>query len=490
MPSMDSDQIGRVQTVDPISHDKLDGALTWAAAGFTALAGLLTFFGLKEGTLDQSLRLYPAATICVFVLLGLGVVATLFAKAIHPGSRLRVWALIAAIILMLLCASVFLPNLGDASRLGPQSAAEIDTPWHVTFGPWITAVLLVPVLVLALYAGWRFSIVGDVGAAVGLGGLSLLLAGASLFFVLPRKVDSVKMVSGGIDWQRTASVGLAFVLVLLLLALMMVALISRWAISTMAGLTILAVTATSLGLYGATKVAVESKNLTVRPRVEASVETSAEGSKLSVSVKASRLRDQRLVVEVLGTPRATANRSVSDAAPTSSSDIRVWSGVLQPDALDEVDRVVALEIVPSRWQDLRVRYCRVSDDQVAPTCDKAVATLTTAVVHSPAPEAGMQQIGASFKSTENGRVKATFSASDVAPGVLTRLELCRLSQDGTHISHMAEVTLMPDDHGNIVWEDTLKAGAIGDQVILRHMSCPPGSPCAEAWEQLAAYVIE
>jgi hypothetical protein len=91
--------------------DKLEGASKWAAAGFSSVTALLLFFGVKEGVLDQAIRSDPFATLCVFLLLGVGVLCALFANAINPVKRIRLWALLAAIAVMLVLTAVFLPNL-------------------------------------------------------------------------------------------------------------------------------------------------------------------------------------------------------------------------------------------------------------------------------------------------------------------------------------------------------------------------------------------
>jgi hypothetical protein len=91
--------------------EKLGDASKWAAAGFSTATAVLLFFGVKEGVLDQAVRQNPLATLCVFMLLGVGVLSALFAGAIAPHVRVRLWGILAAIAVMLLLTALFLPNL-------------------------------------------------------------------------------------------------------------------------------------------------------------------------------------------------------------------------------------------------------------------------------------------------------------------------------------------------------------------------------------------
>src|SRR5690606_24411340 len=55
----------------------------WLASGFTLLAGVLTFFGVKEDVLDRALVQFPYAAMLVFCLVGGAVVAAV-AVAVLP----------------------------------------------------------------------------------------------------------------------------------------------------------------------------------------------------------------------------------------------------------------------------------------------------------------------------------------------------------------------------------------------------------------------
>jgi transposase-like protein len=60
------------------------------------------------------------ATLCVFMLLGAGVLSALFAGAIAPHVRVRLWGILAAIAAMLLLTALFLPNLDVVRDPDPE----------------------------------------------------------------------------------------------------------------------------------------------------------------------------------------------------------------------------------------------------------------------------------------------------------------------------------------------------------------------------------
>ncbi len=489
-----------------IEPSKLEDAFKWAAAGFTALAAVLTFFGIKEGTLDQALRLYPVATMCIFIFLGIGVVSALFAPAIDPNSRLRTWVVFAGLITMLLSAAAFFPNIGERQSQELERAGTDDPGW-LDVSNMLRIVLLVVALGLALYLAWIRSARGESFTSsrmlLCLGSLGAVLA-IVLFLSLPREIDPVSGESNGIDSTQILTGVLAFLLVLALLAMMVWAFVSRQVMPTMAGLVILAVAATSLGLYGATKIAVESKSLAVLPQVTATIEDGTNGQTLAVSVTAGHLRGQRLIMEVLGIPRDQGPRALEEPTTPTTDSRRIWGVVLQPDALDDLDQSLKIPIVATRWKTLSVRYCSVGDDYKGPTnCAKeampsvddetsmdAKGPVTYVVsIRSRAPEPHLSQVNAEISPAEGDNLTATFRAIDVSPGTLVKVELCR-THKGKHTQHVADATLSPDSEGKVSWEATVPAGIAKDRLVLRHTTCPPGSPCSAAWMTLATYMKE
>jgi hypothetical protein len=229
--------------------EKLEDASRWAAAGFSTVTAVLLFFGVKEGVLDQAVRQNPFATLCVFILLGVGVLSALFAGAIAPHVRVRLWGILAAIAAMLLLTALFLPNLDvvrDVEALLDKGAS--GDAWQE----------------LAKKIGWTLAGLFVAGAAVAL----------PLFFVRYLETDSRWDLAG---WLASAlvlaiAIGAAFFnarlqtrLSVAAGAVMLLAIAWSFAqkisLPAAAGVIILGVAATSLGLYGAAKLSVGSKEV-------------------------------------------------------------------------------------------------------------------------------------------------------------------------------------------------------------------------------------
>ena len=229
--------------------------------------------------------------------------------------------------------------------------------------------------------------------------------------------------------------------------------------------------------------------------------TSNGVSSVVVVAKAGRLRGQKLVIEVLGVPRDPGSRAAGDepAATEERDRKQIWAGLLQPDALDEINQTVSVPVVPTRWKGLSVRYCTVGDDySQLPKCDdpdseegsnRSTSTLSVVAVRNRAAEDKIGQISAHISPAGDGKLQAKFIASDVAPGVLTRIELCR-AHAGKHTNHVTDATLAPDLNGLVTWEATVPAGMAGDRLLLRHSACPPGTRCNENWRTVATFVQE
>lgn len=134
--------------------EKLETAFKWTAAGFSTLVAILLFFGIKEGVLDQALRLNPEATLCVFILLGLGVVAALFSPAVGTAVAVRVWAVMVAIFVMGFLTSLFLPNFEQLER--SQQALRQPFIARIASEALTAAAWAVPVVVLFSAAYQRY----------------------------------------------------------------------------------------------------------------------------------------------------------------------------------------------------------------------------------------------------------------------------------------------------------------------------------------------
>jgi len=408
---------------------KLDGASKWAAAGFSSVTALLLFFGVKEGVLDQAIRLDPFATLCVFMLLGVGVLCALFASAINPVKRLHLWTLLAAIAAMLVLTAVFLPNLDffkgaeeDVRELLPEGvparAPEISA--RVNIWRWIPIVAVAVLALRVFVVRWRVSSWRsrwDVAILV-LSGILLTATGFKLLnegarakvlwwewilivavaflalraFVVRWRVpswtsrwDAAILVLSGIlltatgfkllnEGARAKVLWWGWILIVALAFLALPVLFVKWrdsdtrsrwdgvfllvasgvllaatglaiagasrqtrlsvatgalllgatawsfahkyALPAVAGVIVLGVAATSLGLYGAAKVSVGTKIIAVTPQVSASLEQEGGQTFLKVVAVASRMRDAKLLISVAGTPRIqevqARDRTVAD----------------------------------------------------------------------------------------------------------------------------------------------------------------------------------
>ncbi|MCK9824727.1 hypothetical protein NOCD_14675 [Nocardioides cavernae] len=468
-----------------LQPDKLDDAIKWAAAGFTALAAVLAFLGYKEGVLDQALRIYPAASIAVLVLLGIGVVGALFARAVDPRARFLVWSLLALLLLMLFSASLFLPDIGDLSRGAPL----IDKPSGFALGQLykplgLALVVLFLIAAVVSAALWE----SHSRRAMLVAALGLASAVGAAWLLAPREINPLTGVAGDFDTARLAAYVLTFVLLAGLLLLTVAAFAQRTTFSLMAGLTILAVASTALGLYGATKVAVEAKSIRSLPQVEADVENNEGTSTVTIAVTGSRVRGLQVVVGINGLRRGSMPRTMDDpTVPADEEGTPIWSGLVLPSALDEINRKVRVDVHPDRWDLLTVYYCLTTKDAgLDCASEKPVKVATFA---TPAAAKEIAQVTATLEEAADGKVKAHFSASEVAPGVLTRLELCRQRTD-KHVSHVLDVSLAPDAQGNVSWETTVPAGGKGDRLLLRHTTCVPGMPCTTEWRTLSTFVNE
>lgn len=145
--------------------------LTWLAGGFTLLAGVAAFFGMKDGVLARVVRLHPQATIAVFLFVGLAVVLALFAPALVPGRReaddppdVPGWVLVTVIGALVVSAVLVTPDLPGVHRF-------IDS-WWGTAGVVVAFVVLAAVVAAwgprhRIGTGWQSAAV--VVAVVSLG---------------------------------------------------------------------------------------------------------------------------------------------------------------------------------------------------------------------------------------------------------------------------------------------------------------------------------
>ncbi|MGY1702772.1 hypothetical protein [Geodermatophilus sp. SYSU D00766] len=480
---------------DYIHADTLEAASKWAAGGFTALLTLLLFFGVKDGVLDQALRVNPLASLAVILFLGCGLLAALFAPAVDPRVRLKLWAALAAVGTMIVIAALFFPNVRPLTDSDDDSWA----PW------WVEASLTVGAALVALAAAFAIPIfIGLIRENSNRQAKQSEAAGQP-------KVEEGRS-SGGTE-RRRLLVYIAFAVVLEILAvgylfrdaislqtilaaavfLLFTACIA-WAFvvdasfAAAAGIIILGVVATSLGLYGAAKLSVESKLLAVTPKVTAALATEDDQPVVRIRAEASRLSGQHLRIWIDGTPRLDMGQPpdapVSDVDGVGEDPVHLWTSILQPDALDSVDWELDVPILRERWEMLFVHHCIVNAEGSEDECSEDGETTVLAMNN---PQRGMELTGHIVAKSASS-LQVTLRGIGVAPGIRIVAEVCRVNRDGQG-SHLASATLAPDVNGQLTWSPEVPAGTIGDVLLLRYKECRPGLICPEEMAELARYTL-
>jgi hypothetical protein len=486
-----------------IDPTKLEGPLKWAAAGFTAIAAVLTFLGIKEGVLDQALRLNPAATLCVFLLIGFGVVAALFVPSVRATSRLRLWPVVLAIISMILITALFLPNLGILERTQRILQGSALAPPGGALRPLLLFVLFTLVGVMASVAGWlltrRPSSPVTLGQKLYLAIALTLASGLGVFLWQPWRNDATTAAASTSPTATTTVLTIALSLGALLI--LTVSFVTAASLPTAAGLVILAVSATSLGLYGATKLAVQSKMLAVLPQVTATLEATDGGqTNLVVTAKAGRMRGLGLLIDVSGAlPIASEDsalgiRTSSDADSLGFPPRTIWREVVQPNALDDIDRTIKIPVTPVRWSSMTVGYCLTSMSPTTQADDglRCLFRRTFSPVvrlRNRASEAGMAQIGGSVKPADGSSLSVDVTGSDVGAGQIVQVALCR-TVGGKHERRLALETLSPNSSGSLSWSAKVPLdGDNTDGLSILYRVCPAGVPCETPWATAAAYTL-
>ncbi|KAA1400187.1 hypothetical protein [Aeromicrobium ginsengisoli] len=156
------------ETDDPFDPESLDGLATWTGIGFTTLSGVLTFIGTKDGYLQRILAENATASMWVFVLVGLGVVASLFAMATKTTVHVyAAWVIAAALALATISARLF-DDFGETTITGKMLLvcvvlAAVALVWTASVGTTIAlpaALLAVAVAAtsMGLYGGVKLSV--------------------------------------------------------------------------------------------------------------------------------------------------------------------------------------------------------------------------------------------------------------------------------------------------------------------------------------------
>lgn len=163
LPAAES-RVVRSADTNTVDEQALPGLAKWMAGGFTFLSAILTFFGIKEGVLDRIVRTNARASLLVFCLIGLAVVAGAVAPVLARDWQIRAWVVVAAIAVLVLVVGVSLPDLDGTSG---------GSGW--TWAPPVVAVVVVaavarsrlymPLIAAALVVGIACLGLGLYGAA-------------------------------------------------------------------------------------------------------------------------------------------------------------------------------------------------------------------------------------------------------------------------------------------------------------------------------------
>lgn len=159
-----------------VDDTKLAAVATWVAGGFTLLAALLTFFGIREGLLDRILRAYPRQSLFVFCLVGLAVIAATVSPALAPSQRINLALPLLAALTLGAATWTLLPDFAPddqaatahlmaaaaAALLLLAAIAAIRCDLRV---PLVAGALLVAVasLALGLYGAAKMSVTSKIG---------------------------------------------------------------------------------------------------------------------------------------------------------------------------------------------------------------------------------------------------------------------------------------------------------------------------------------
>ncbi|TFV67964.1 hypothetical protein E4P40_23865 [Blastococcus sp. CT_GayMR20] len=263
-----------------------------------------------------------------------------------------------------------------------------------------------------------------------------------------------------------------------------------------AAVIILGVTATALGLYGASKLSVQSKLAAINPRVTAVFMTVDGTPVVQIHALAGRMSKQNLVVRVHGTPRPlppppdddqAQSGEDGDASPPARQDRKsfsIWTSLLQPDGLDSIDEVVNVPLLMSRWEEVTVSHCvvDVSQGRKCPTEDAHISK----VLQADNPRGGLELTG-HITAESAGALEVTVAGTDIAPGTTLQVSVCRQGAEGRPSYRLAFATLSADPDGKLTWNPEVPAGEQGDTLVLHYAECLDGSCGPNA--ELARYTL-
>lgn len=240
-------------------------------------------------------------------------------------------------------------------------------------------------------------------------------------------------------------------------------------ISAVAGLLIIAVLATSLGLYGAVKLSVTSKRGAVGTQVTA---TFARGDSAGVDVhaRAFGLDKTGLKVEVFGGIEATPGRQ--------ASELRLGSETLRASLTGDIDETITFPIRKSDWQYVAIRSSQVGAANPTATQGRAKPTSGTVKTDKAPPEEVRLQgellptrvKGILLWNAKSGRLVARVIGSGLSLSARSQVWLLRTDKPRRSLQVFATVT--PSDAGDVRWRATVPGVGTGPaRYQLRYRTC-------------------
>jgi hypothetical protein len=239
---------------------------------------------------------------------------------------------------------------------------------------------------------------------------------------------------------------------------------------------LVAVTLTSMGLYGAAKIGLQSKNYVSEPQVTAVLGSDNSSAVLTVTVKAARRSiDELIDVVVIGhRDRLGPNDQYSD-----QQVVVLGRQTLTPDAAGTIDAQIKFPLIAARYAQIAVRQCDSLPRRVS-YCG---------------PSDEVVRVSGSLASVR-GRIQGTIVPIGTGNSVQVNLQVSGLQADvkivtsverlrNGQLVKVAEATLFVGADGQVAW--TLPVAVTGlDEVYLNLQQCLEPDRCGQL-TRIAAY---
>jgi hypothetical protein len=222
-----------------------------------------------------------------------------------------------------------------------------------------------------------------------------------------------------------------------------------------------AVTATSMGLYGAAKLSVLSTTFTGDSRVTAALEKNDSGEQVKVGVLANRTENKILELDVFGV--------VGD--PNSSGEGLIGRARLAPDDAGAIDASLVFPVAASQWDWISVRACD------PPQCASSAERVGLSGGRGSGQLLGIS--GTLSRGAPDAGINASLVADHVPGGCTVVALVYRLPAAGEPVLAYT-ASLRPDAAGAATWTPANLPGSTGERLSLRFLvsASPGGKSCA------------